>query len=136
MSEDITASVVADEKTVTHRCYVSGEDAHYGGGLVAASYVLGRFGDVATELCIRRDGDEGLLASYGDVQLLSPVREGDVLEVIGATTRVGNRSRDINFVASVVCRRNGAGPSSNSVLAEPICVATARATVVVPGLDH
>ena len=67
--------------TVTHRRYVPYSHAHYGGNLVDGAYMLGLFGDVATEVCIRTDGDEGLFASYSDVQFRAPVIAGDVLEV-------------------------------------------------------
>ena len=66
--------------TVTQRRYVSAADAHYGGNLVDGAYVLALFGDVATEACIRMDGDEGLFASYSDVQFRAPVLGGDVIE--------------------------------------------------------
>ncbi|UUZ59093.1 hypothetical protein [Nocardioides sp. B-3] len=67
--------------TVTHRRYVPYSHAHYAGNLVDGAYSLGLFGDVATELCIQLDGDEGLFASYSDVQFKAPVRAGDVLEI-------------------------------------------------------
>ena len=67
--------------SVTHRRYVPYSHAHYAGDLVDGAYVLGLFGDVATEMCIRTDGDEGLFASYSDVQFRAPVRAGDVVEV-------------------------------------------------------
>ena len=79
--------------TVVHRRYVPFSDAHYAGNLVDGAYSMKLFGDVATELCIRTDGDEGLLASYSDVQFLAPVRAGDVLEITCTLTRVGTRSR-------------------------------------------
>ena len=75
--------------TVVHRRYVPYSHAHYAGNLVDGAYVLGLFGDVATEVCIRTDGDEGLFASYSDVQFVAPVRAGDVLEVEATVTRVG-----------------------------------------------
>lgn len=119
--------------SVTHRRYVSYGDAHYGGSLVDGAYLLALFGDVATETCIRLDGDEGLFASYSDVQFRAPVRAGDVLEVTAAVTLVGRRSRELTFEASVVCRSDPArGPSAAVVLAEPLIVATATGTVVVP----
>jgi 3-aminobutyryl-CoA ammonia-lyase len=90
--------------TVTHRRYVPYAHAHYGGNLVDGAYVLGLFGDVATELCIRTDGDEGLFASYDDVQFRAAVQAGDVLEVTVTLTRVGRRSRGMTFEARVVCR--------------------------------
>jgi len=119
--------------TVTHQRYVPYSHAHYGGDLVDGAYVLGLFGDVATELCIRTDGDEGLFASYSDVQFLAPVRAGDVLTVSATVTRVGRRSRELSFEARVVCRAEpGRGPSAAAVLAEPVVAVTATGTVVVP----
>ena len=90
--------------TVTHTRYVPYSHAHYAGNLVDGAYSLACFGDVATEVCIRTDGDEGLFASYSDVQFLAPVRAGDVLEVTATVVRVGRRSREIEFAATVVCR--------------------------------
>jgi 3-aminobutyryl-CoA ammonia-lyase len=121
--------------TVTHRRYVPYSHAHYAGHLVDGAYVLGLFGDVATEVCIRTDGDEGLFASYSEVQFRAPVRAGDVVEVTATIARVGTRSRTLEFVARVVCRGTdeAAGAASAAeVLAEPITAVTAVGTVVVP----
>ena len=74
--------------SVTHRRYVSYADAHYGGNLVDGAYALALFGDVATEACIRMDGDEGLFASYSDVQFRAPVQAGDVIEATAAVTAI------------------------------------------------
>ena len=120
--------------TVTQRRYVSATDAHYGGNLVDGAYVLALFGDVATEACIRMAGDEGLFASYSDVQFAAPVLGGDVIEVTGTVVRVGRRSRELAFEARVVCRADpDRGPSASRVLDEPVTVVTARGTVVIPG---
>jgi 3-aminobutyryl-CoA ammonia-lyase len=119
--------------TVTHRRYVPHSHAHYGGSLVDGAYVLGLFGDVATELSIRADRDEGLFASYSDVQFRAPVLAGDVLEVTAILTRVGRRSRGLAFEARVVCRAEPErGPSAARVLDEPVVVVTATGTVVAP----
>ena len=119
--------------TVTHRRYVSCGDAHYGGGLVDGAYVLGLFGDVATEACVRMDGDEGLFASYSDVQFRAAVRAGDVLEVSCEVTAMGRRSRRMSFEARVVCRAEPSrGPSAARVLDPPLVAVTAAGTVVVP----
>ncbi|KAB1128564.1 hotdog domain-containing protein [Micromonospora sp. DT46] len=119
--------------TVVHRRYVPYSHAHYAGNLVDGAYALGLFGDVATEVCIRTDGDEGLFASYSDVQFRAAMRAGDVLEVTATVTRVGTRSRTIDFVAAVVCRgRPDRGESAAEVLGEPIVAVTATGTVVVP----
>ena len=119
--------------TVTHRRYVKHGDAHYGGGLVDGAYVLGLFGDVATEACVRMDGDEGLFASYSDVQFRAAVRAGDVLEVSCEVTAMGRRSRQLSFEARVVCRAEPSrGPSAARVLDPPVVAVTAAGTVVVP----
>ena len=119
--------------TVTHRRYVKHGDAHYGGGLVDGAYVLGLFGDVATEACVRMDGDEGLFASYSDVQFRAPVRAGDVLEVSCEVRAMGRRSRQLSFEARVVCRADPSrGPSAARVLDPPVVAVTAAGTVVVP----
>lgn len=118
---------------VTHRRYVSHASAHYAGDLVDGAYVLAMFGDVATEVCIRTDGDEGLFAAYADVRFEAPVRAGDVLEATATVVRVGRRSRELELVASVVCRGDAArGGSAATVLARPEVVVRARGTVVVP----
>src|SRR5271166_217386 len=122
--------------TVMHRRYVKYGDAHYGGGLVDGAYVLGLFGDVATEACVRMDGDEGLFASYSDVQFRAPVLAGDIIEATATVTAVGRRSRRLAFEARVVCRAEPSSPSRGdsaaSVLGEPIIVVTATGTVVIP----
>ncbi|XRQ15491.1 hotdog fold domain-containing protein [Actinomadura welshii] len=118
--------------TVTHRRYIPYSHAHYAGDLVDGAYVLGLFGDVATELCIRTDGDEGLFASYSDVQFRAPVRAGDILETAAVLVRAGTRSRVMDFEARVVCRgRPGKGESAAEVLPDPIVAVTATGTVVV-----
>ena len=123
----------AEGLTVTQRRYVSAADAHYGGNLVDGAYVLALFGDVATEACIRMDGDEGLFASYSDVQFRAPVLGGDVIETSATVTRVGRRSRELEFSARIVCRADpDRGPSASAVLAPPVVAVTAKGTVVVP----
>jgi 3-aminobutyryl-CoA ammonia-lyase len=119
---------------VVHRRYVPYSHAHYAGNLVDGAYVLALFGDVATELMIRTDGDEGLFASYSDVQFRSALRGGDVVEVTATLARVGRRSREIDFVAHVVCRGTPErGANAAEVLAEPLLITTATGTVVAPG---
>jgi 3-aminobutyryl-CoA ammonia-lyase len=119
--------------TVTHRRYVPYSHAHYAGNLVDGAYSLGLFGDVATEVCIRTDGDEGLFASYSDVQFRSPVRAGDVLEVTAEVVRVGTRSRTLELRAVVVGRgRPDVSASAAEMLDEPVVATTATGVVVVP----
>ena len=119
--------------SVVHRRYVPYSHAHYAGSLVDGAYGLGLFGDAATELCIRSDGDEGLFASYSDVQFLAPVRAGDCVEVTATLTRVGTRSRTVDFRLLVVARgRPDLGDSAAEVLAEPVVATTATGVVVVP----
>lgn len=119
--------------TVTHRRYVPYNHAHYAGDLVDGAYGVAMFGDVATDVCIQGDGDEGLFASYSDVQFRAAVRAGDVVEASAVVTRVGNRSRTIEFTLKVVCRgRTDRDASAAEVLDEPIVATTATGTVVVP----
>jgi len=119
--------------SVRHQRYVPYSHAHYGGNLVDGAYVLGLFGDVATELSVRTDADEGLFASYSDVQFQAPLLAGDVLEVTATLVRVGRRSREVRFEARVLCRAEPErGPSAARVLDEPIVVVTAVGTVVAP----
>jgi 3-aminobutyryl-CoA ammonia-lyase len=118
---------------VVHRRYVPYSHAHYAGNLVDGAYSLALFGDVATELCIRTDGDEGLFAGYASVVFHAPVRAGDVLEVTAVLTRVGTRSRTVEFTCHVVCRGTpDAGASAAAVLDPPVLAVSATGTVVVP----
>lgn len=120
--------------TVRHRRYVPHSHAHYAGNLVDGAYGLGLFGDAATELCIVSDEDEGLFASYAEVQFLAPVRAGDVIEVVAELVRVGTRSREIRFTLSVLAR-GAEGPleSGARTLEEPLVATTATGICVVPG---
>jgi 3-aminobutyryl-CoA ammonia-lyase len=81
----------------TLRVRMAQTDAHYGGNLVAGAKVMEIFGDLATELAIRHDGDEGLLAGYERVEFLGPVYAGDFLEATGRIVRVGTTSRTCEF---------------------------------------
>ena len=128
MSDDPRLGLV-----VTHRRYVPYSHAHYAGQLVDGAYVLGLFGDVATEVCIRTDGDEGLFASYTDVQFVGALRAGDVVEARAEVVRVGRRSREVSLSAHVICRgRPDLSESAAQVLDEPLLITTARGIVVVP----
>ena len=120
--------------TVVHRRYVPYSHAHYAGNLVDGAYSLGLFGDVATEMCIRTDGDEGLFASYSDVQFREPVRAGDVLEITCTLTRVGTRSRTLELSVHVVARgaATAARPGAADVLDPPLLATFATGVVVVP----
>ena len=119
--------------TVTHRRYVPYSHAHYAGNLVDGAYSLAAFGDVATEMCVRTDGDEGLFASYSDVQFLAPVRAGDCIEIEATLVRVGSRSREMTFEVRVIARGNpDRGGSSADVLDKTVIATTARGVVVVP----
>jgi len=123
--------------TVTHRRYVAYSDAHYAGNLVDGAFSLKLFGDVATDLGIHTDGDEGLFASYSDVQFLAPVRAGDVIEVTCTLTRVGTRSRTVDFAVHVVARGEPTEqrPGAAAPLDPPLLATTATGTVVVPSSD-
>ncbi|MDB5098809.1 MAG: thioesterase superfamily protein [Cyanobacteria bacterium RYN_339] len=110
-------------------------DAHYAGGLVAGAKMMELFGDVATELLIRLDGDEGLFVAYDNVEFKAPVYAGDYLEARGEITKVGNSSRAMTFEVHKViqlCKREGLAVSAAEVLAEPVLVCRATGTCVTP----
>jgi 3-aminobutyryl-CoA ammonia-lyase len=113
---------------------MSEHDAHYAGGLVNGSRMLDLFGDVATELLIRLDGDEGLFVAYDKVEFKVPVYAGDFIEARGRIVRVGNTSRCMEFVATkVIALAQIAGQqSAAAVLPEPVVVCVASGTCVVP----
>ena len=108
-------------------------DAHYAGNLVDGAKMLQLFGDVATELLIRQDGDEGLFVAYDNVEFLAPVYAGDYIEATGEITKVGNTSRKMEFIAKKVIKPlPEVGETAAEVLAEPIVVCRASGTCVVP----
>lgn len=115
------------------RLRMSSHDAHYGGNLVDGARMLQLFGDVATELLIIHDGDEGLFAAYDKVEFLAPVFAGDYIEASGEIVSVGNSSRKMVFEAKkVIIPRTDISESAADFLAEPIVVCRASGTCVVP----
>ena len=115
------------------RVRMSAADAHYGGNLVDGARILGLFGDVATELLIEEDGDEGLFVAYDNVEFLAPVYAGDYVEAAGRITKVGNTSRAMEFEArKVIAARTDVSATAADVLSEPVVVCRASGTCVVP----
>ncbi len=113
------------------RLRVGSEDAHYG-TIAAGAFVMQLFGDLATEITVRRDGDEGLLRAYESVEFLSPVRPGDFLECRARLIREGKTSRTFEAEAwKVITTRQDIGESAADVLEEKVLVAKATATTVV-----
>lgn len=118
---------------VTLRLRLSAHDAHYGGGLVDGAKVLGLFGDVATELLIRHDGDEGLFRAYESVEFLAPLHAGDFVEVEGEIVSVGRTSRKMRFEArKYIAPRPDLGDSAADLLDAPVLVCRAVGTCVTP----
>ena len=115
------------------RVRMSAHDAHYGGNLVDGARMLQLFGDVATELLILNDGDEGLFKAYAMVEFMAPVYAGDYIEAEGEIVSTGNTSRKMVFEArKVIVPRPDINDSACDVLAEPIVVCRASGTCVVP----
>lgn len=115
------------------RMRLSAHHAHYGGGLVDGAFILQVFGDVATELLIKSDGDEGLFRAYDSVDFLAPLYAGDYIEVSGEITKKGNTSRKMKFEAyKVIIARTDISDSAAEVLKEKILVAQATGTCIVP----
>ena len=115
------------------RVRMSAKDAHYGGNLVDGAHMVHLFGDVATELLIKQDGDEGLFCAYDMVEFKAPVYAGDYIEAYGEITHVGNTSRTMKFEAYKVIRTlPEISASAAEVLEERILVARATGTCVTP----
>lgn len=115
------------------RLRMSAHDAHYGGNLVDGARMLALFGDVATELLIRMDGDEGLFVAYDSVEFLAPVYAGDYIEAEGWIESVGNTSRKMRFEArKVIAARTDVNESAADVLETPVVVCRASGTCVTP----
>lgn len=120
-------------KTALIRVRMSSHDAHYGGNLVDGAKMLELFGDVATELLIDQDGDEGLFKAYDSVEFMAPVYAGDYIEATGEIVSVGNSSRKMTFVAKkVIVPRPDISASAADILDEPIVVCKASGTCVTP----
>jgi len=119
---------------VSLRVRVSEKDVHYAGGLVNGAWVLSLFGDVGTEVAIRFDGDESLLAAYKEIQLLAPIHAGDFIEGVAKIVKVGNTSRTLELEARryIVPAGTPEQPSAGDVLPEPEVVARATMIGVVP----
>ena len=118
---------------VVIRLRMGAEDAHYGGNLVDGAMMLKLFGDVATELLIRRDGDEGLFRAYEAVEFLAPVYGGDYIEARGKIVKEGKTSRAMEFSAWKVIRpRPDISPSAAELVDPPVLVCSARGTCVTP----
>ncbi len=119
-------------KTV-HRIRMNPSDAHYGGNLVAGGRILELFGEVATDLCIQKDGDEGLFGAYESVDFLAPVYAGDFLEIHGEIIKIGNRSRKMKFQAYKVIEASQdlSNVSKAKILDKPLLVAQAVGTCVI-----
>ena len=120
--------------SVTIRLRMSSHDAHYAGNLVDGARMLALFGDVATELLIRRDGDEGLFRAYSSVEFLAPVFAGDYVEATGTIVAEGRTSRTMEFEARKVIQGNPAlgAESAAEVLDPPVVVCRATGTCVTP----
>jgi 3-aminobutyryl-CoA ammonia-lyase len=115
------------------RIRMNHHDAHYGGNLVDGARLLGLFGDLATELLIRQDGDEGLFRAYESVEFLSPVFAGDFIEAEGELLQVGETSRKMKFEArKVIQPLLNLSDSAAEVLPAPLVVCRAIGTSVVP----
>ena len=115
------------------RLRMSAHDAHYGGNLVDGARMLALFGDVATELLIALDGDEGLFVAYDSVEFLAPVYAGDYIEASGEIVSVGNASRKMRFEArKVIGVRSDISESAADLLDEPVVVCRASGTCVTP----
>lgn len=114
------------------RLRMGSSDAHYGGNLVDGARIVQLFGDVATELLIKCDGDEGLFKAYENIEFMAPVHAGDYIEAYGKIVNIGNTSRKMEFEArKVVCTRPDLNDSAADFLEKPVVVCRAAGTCVV-----
>ena len=112
---------------------MSSHDAHYAGDLVDGARMLALFGDVATELLVRYDGDEGLFRAYENVEFLAPVHAGDFIEAEGKIIAVGKTSRKMEFEArKIIAPAPELGETAARLLDQPITVCRATGTCVTP----
>jgi 3-aminobutyryl-CoA ammonia-lyase len=124
---------LSDTPRAIVRVRMSAHDAHYGGNLVDGARILALFGDVATELLIRLDGDEGLFAAYAEIRFLAPTYAGDYIEAEARLVHVGKTSRRMEFEArKVIAARPDIGDTAADVLDPPIVVCRATGTCVTP----
>jgi 3-aminobutyryl-CoA ammonia-lyase len=120
-------------ESTTLKLRLGQHDAHYAGNLVDGARILNLFGDAATELLIRYDGDEGLFRAYSSVDFLAPVYGGDFIEIHAKITKVGNSSRQMSFEAwKIITANPAAGESAADLLQQPQLVCRAEGTCITP----
>lgn len=124
---------MSSEHKAWMRMRMTPADARYAGGLVDGGRILQIFGDLATELSIVVDGDEGLFCAYDNVEFLGPVHSGDFIEASATLTRLGNTSRRMSFEAHRrIAPAPDRGETAADVLPVPEILVRATGTVVVP----
>lgn len=119
---------------VSLRVRMGAADAHYAGEIVNGSRILDFFGDVATELMIRCDGDESLFLRYDSVEFTEPVYSGDYMEYHGWIESIGKSSRKCQFEAYkyiTLPRDPNLAISAANVLNEPVLCGKASGILVV-----
>lgn len=117
------------------RVRMSAKDVHYAGNLVNGARMLDYFGDVATELAIRLDGDEALFRTYEHVDFLAPVHAGDFIEYVGWLEKVGNTSHRFVMEAYKVIEcvtEPGVPESAARIVEPPVLVGRAEGIGVTP----
>ena len=116
------------------RVRMMASDAHYAGELVNGAHMLSIFGDLATELAICSDGDEGLFRTYEHVDFLAPVYAGDFIEAVGWYSSYGVTSRTMEFEAWKVIglTRADKAHSAADILQKPVLVGRATGIIVIP----
>lgn len=116
-----------DRVTARLRVRVAESDVHYAGGVVDGAFVMRLFGDLATEIMIRVDGEEGLFRAYESVDFLAPVHAGDYLDAEAVLTSRGRTSRRITFTVT----RSISALTATETKVEPKAQIVARAVGTV-----
>jgi 3-aminobutyryl-CoA ammonia-lyase len=104
------------------------EEAHYASHLLAGAKMLEVFGDLATELTVKHDGEKGLLRAYESVELFAPVYARDWIEAKARIVEVGKSSRKFECEAYKVIADTGS--LTANVMDPPVLVARATGTII------
>lgn len=116
------------------RVRMSSSDAHYAGELVNGSRTVEYMGDVATNLMIMHDGNEGTCIGYDSIRFTAPTYAGDFIEVVGRIIGVCGNKRKVQM-RSFKIAENARIPEQDSavnVLEEPVMTVETIATYETP----
>jgi 3-aminobutyryl-CoA ammonia-lyase len=119
-------------KEIRYYVRIGADAPRYANGVIPGVDLLKLCSDAIGELAIRHDGKAAWLARLEDVNFFEPVYAGEALSIHARITRVGNRSRDVEFSAEKTLRMNfDEGRFHVQVLESPIQVLRGKSTMVL-----